>query len=90
MYLTNYLGMLRQAELDLADGFRQMADGHGKEPDIYFLCLTLAKQCDEHAEMLDPFAERYGDVVPEDHDRLGTKILAEGSRGGGLGLMRDL
>ncbi len=90
MYLANYLGMLRQAELDLADGFRQMAEGHGKEPDIYFLCLTLAKQCDEHAERLEPFSERYGEVVPEEADRLGTKILAEGSRGGGLGLMRDL
>jgi hypothetical protein len=90
VYLTNYLGMLRQAELDLANGYRQMADGHGKEPDIYFLCRTLASQCEEHAERLEPFTEGYGEVVPEEADRLGSKILAEGSRGGGLGLMRDL
>ena len=90
MYLSNYLGMLRQAEADLADGFRRMAEGHGKEPDIYFLCCTLAKQCDEHAESLEPFGERYGEVPPEEPDRLGSKILEEGSRGGGLGLMRDL
>jgi hypothetical protein len=82
--------MLRQAELDLAGGFRRVADGHAKEPDIYFLCHTLAKQCDEHAERLEPFVERYGEVVPEEHDRLGSKVLGEGSREGGLGLMRDL
>ncbi len=64
MYLSNYLGMLRQAETDLADGFRRMAEGHAKEPDIYFLCHTLDKQCDEHGESLEPFGERYGDVPP--------------------------
>lgn len=90
MYLTNYLGMLRQAELDLADGFRKMGDGHGEEPDIYYLCHTLAKQCDDRAEKLEPFAERYGEIVPEESDRLGAKLLAEGPREGGLGLMRDL
>lgn len=89
MYLANYLGMLCGAELDLADGFRRMAEGHGQEPDIYFLCHTLAEQCDEHAERLGPFIERYGEVVPEDSDRLGPKIF-DAPRGGGLGLLRDL
>lgn len=89
MYLGNYLGMLRGAEYDLADGFRRMGGGHGQEPDVYFLCHTLAGQCDEHAASLDPFAERYGEVVPEDLDRLGPKLL-EAPRGGGLGLLRDL
>lgn len=89
MYLANYLGMLHQAELDLADGFRRMADGHSQEPDIYFLCHTLAEQCDEHAEKLSPFTERYGEGVSEESDRLGPKIFEE-PRAGGLGLLRDL
>ncbi len=89
MYLANYLGMLRGAELDLAGGFRRMAGGHGGEPDVYFLCHTLAGQCDEHVEKLAPFAGRYGEVEAEEPDRLGPKIL-EGPREGGLGLLRDL
>lgn len=89
MYLENYIGILRAAEQDLADGFRRMADGHGQEPDVYFLCHTLAGQCDEHVAELDPFAERYGEVVPEEPDRLGPKLL-EGPREGGMGLLRDL
>ena len=90
MYLANYLGLLRQAEADLAGGFRRMAEGHGEEPDIYSLCHTLARQCDGHAERLEPFGQRYGEVPPEEPDRPGPRILEGGARGGGLGLMRDL
>lgn len=89
MYLANYLGMLRGAERDLAEGFRQMAGGHGGEPDVYSICHILAGQCDEHAEELEPFAGRYGEVPPEEPDRLGPKIL-EAPREGGLALLRDL
>ncbi len=28
MFLANYLGLLHQSELDLAEGFRKVADGH--------------------------------------------------------------
>lgn len=34
MNLNNYLGMLHQAEKTLAHSFRQVAQGHGAEPDI--------------------------------------------------------
>jgi hypothetical protein len=89
VYLANYLGVLRGAELDLADGFRRMAEGHGQEPDVYFICHTLAKQCDEHVEKLRPFVQRYGEVAPDERDRLGPKVFV-GPREGGLGLLRDL
>ncbi|MBV9454532.1 MAG: hypothetical protein JOZ19_10490 [Rubrobacter sp.] len=89
MYLANYFGMLCGAELELAEGFRNMGEGHGQEPDVYFICHTLAKQCDEHVEKLRPFAERYGEIAPEERNRLGPKIFV-GPREGGLGLLRDL
>lgn len=89
MYLANYLKMLRGVETDLADGFRRVADGHDQEPDVYFLCQTLARQCDEHVQKLEPFVGRYGEV--EEDDRLGPKILdLEVPREGGLALLRDL
>lgn len=90
MHLATYLGLLCRAESDLAGGFRQVADGHTGEPDVYHLCHTLAAQCEAHTERLRPFAERYGEAVPEEPDRLRQEFFGEGTRGGGLGLLRDL
>jgi hypothetical protein len=38
MHLANYLGLLHKAELNLADGFRQVGEAHAAEPDVYHLC----------------------------------------------------
>ena len=65
MQLANYLGYLHRAELNLAEGFRKVADSHAVEVDIYHTCNTLAKQCEAHAEKLQPFVERYGEEKPE-------------------------
>jgi hypothetical protein len=89
VYLANYLGMLREAEFDLADGFRRIADGHGEEFDVFFLCYTLAGQCEDHAGKLGPFVGRYGEVSSEEVDRLGPRVFV-GPRESGLGLLRDL
>ncbi len=75
MHLTNYLGMMHRSELDLANGFRVVADGHAEEPDIYHTCQTLAQQCEEHAEKLAPFVDRYGEEKPEEPDRLYHELL---------------
>lgn len=58
MFLAYYLGLLHQSEVDLAEGFRKVADGHAAEADVYHVCSTLAKQCDAHAEHLGPFVDR--------------------------------
>jgi hypothetical protein len=80
VFLANYLGLLHRAEADLADGFRQVADGHAAEPDVYHLCHTLARQCEEHAEKIKSFAERYGAEAPEEPDRLQHDFFANGTR----------
>lgn len=90
MHLATYLGLLHRAETDLADGFRQVAEGHAAEPDVYHLCHTLAKQCEAHVEMIKPFAERYGEESPEEPDRLRHDFFDNGTREGGLGLLRDM
>jgi len=90
MKLPVYLGLLREAERTLAGSFRQVAEGHGEEPDVHFLCLTLAKQCDAHYDALTPIVERYGEAPPDDEpERLHAEGLAE-TRGGAVGLLRDL
>jgi hypothetical protein len=89
MHLAHYLGLIHKAERDLADAFRKVAEGHKQEPDVFYLCHTLAKQCDRHAEKLEPFVERYGEDAPEEPDRLHSELF-QGTRKGGLGLLRDL
>jgi hypothetical protein len=89
MHLANYLGLLHKAELLLADAFRQVGDAHAAEPDVYHLSHTLAGQCEQHAEQLQPFGDRYGEDAPSEPDRLHSELV-KGTRAGGLGLLRDL
>jgi hypothetical protein len=45
VHLANYLGLLHRAQINLADAFRQVADAHQDEPDIYGdICWTLVGQ----------------------------------------------
>lgn len=90
MKLPVYLGLLHHSESTLADSYRQVADGHGDEPDVYFLCRSLADQCEKHEQALTPVLERYGEVEEDDEPE---RLRAEGlstTRSGAVGLLRDL
>ena len=89
MFLANYVGLLHQSEQDLAEAYRKVADGHAKHADVYHICHILAKQCDAHAEALQPFADRYGEQRSEEPERLYHDLLDE-TREGSFGLLRDL
>jgi hypothetical protein len=90
MKLPVYLGLLHKSEGILAESFRQVAEGHGDEPDVHFLCLTLARQCDEHQKALAPAVDRYGEVTEDDEpERLHAQGLSR-TRTGPVGLLRDL
>jgi hypothetical protein len=84
-----YLGLLRNAERTLATSLRQVAEGHGDEPDIYHLCHTLADQCEDHMSQLEPIVERYGDRPDSEPERFHADALTE-TRSGPVGLLRDL
>lgn len=89
MHLANYLGLIHRSELDLADAFRQVGEGHPNEVDVYHIAHTLAGQCELHAERIKPFADRYGEDAPEEPERLHSELFS-GTRSGGLGLLRDM
>jgi len=90
MLLPVYLGLLHRSEQLLAESFRQVAEGHAAEPDVFHLCRTLADQCEDHAEALLPVIERYGEADPEDEpERLHAEALSS-TRSGPVGLLRDL
>ena len=89
MQLAHYLGFLHRSEVDLAQALREVADGHREEVAIFHIGQRLARQCDRHAELLKPFADRYGEDAPAEPDRLHSELFA-GTREGPLGLLRDL
>jgi hypothetical protein len=89
VHLANYLGLLHQAELELAKAFVEVAKAHGHEPDVHVLCLRFAEQGAGHVEALAPFVDRYGEDRPAEPERLHSERFG-GTRGGGLGLLRDL
>jgi hypothetical protein len=90
MNLKIYLGMLRRTEVTLAESFVEVAEGRGEEPDVYFLCLTLARQCLPHQEKLEAVAGRYGrDASDSEPVRLHAAGLSQ-ARSGPVGLLRDL
>ncbi|WIB65957.1 MULTISPECIES: hypothetical protein [unclassified Curtobacterium] len=89
MLLPVYIGLLHRSEQSLATSFRQVAEGHGAEPDVFHLCHTLAAQCDAHAEALRPLVERYGEQPDDEPERLHADALSS-TREGPLGLLRDL
>ena len=89
MNLPHYLGLLHHAQTELAAAFREVGEAHADEADVFHLTRTLAKQCDAHAERLAPFVARYGEQADEEPERLHADLFG-GTRGGGLGLLRDL
>ena len=89
MHLSTYLGLQHGASDALAASFRQVAEGHAAEPDVHGLCSRLARECEEHVRALAPVVERYGEHREEEPERLHAVAL-EGTRSGGVGLLRDL
>lgn len=89
MHLAHYLGLLERAERELCEAFGQVADAHEAEPDVRHDCRRMARQSVAHAEALGPFGERYGEDADDEPERLHSDLF-RGTRGGGLGLLRDL
>jgi hypothetical protein len=56
---------LHDAETDLAHEYRVVAERQAAEQDVYYLCHTLAKQADEHAEHVRAVARKFGETLGE-------------------------
>jgi hypothetical protein len=89
MHLAHYLGLLHKAEDNLARAFRDVGEAHADEPDVLRICERMARQCATHVDTLGPFVDRYGEDAPDEPDRLHSDLF-QGTRSGGLGLLRDL
>jgi hypothetical protein len=89
MHVAHYLGLLERAQSALASAYRDVGSGHADEVDVKRTCELLARHCDERSGALAPFAERYGQEASGEPERLHADLF-QGTRTGGLGLLRDL
>ena len=89
MHLATYLGLLHKSLRTMADAFREVAKGHGEEPDVERTCEVLSKRIDSQVEQLGPIVERYGEHRESEPERLHAAEF-EQARTGGVGLLRDL
>jgi hypothetical protein len=63
MKLDKAIDEVQHAERELAHELVKIGERHAVENDLYHLGHTLARQCDEHLQRLEPFARRY-DAAP--------------------------
>ena len=89
MELTHYLGLLHRSQIELGKAFEEVGEAHSDEVDVFHTCNKLAAQCRGHAEQLEPIADRYGEDADDEPERLHSELF-QGTREGGLGLLRDL
>ena len=67
---------LHDADTDLAHQYRDVAERQAAEQDVYYLCKTLAKQADEHAEHVRRVAEKFGKKLSEPGAERMTNVLS--------------
>lgn len=67
---------LHDAETDLAHEYRVVAERQAAEQDVYYLCYTLAKQADEHADHVRRIAEKFDKRLSEPGAERLTNVLA--------------
>jgi erythromycin esterase-like protein len=72
------LGQLHDAETDLAAEFREVAQRQAAEHDVFYLCQTLAQQCDDQAQQVRSMAERFDHDIsaPDDQGQVSNVMSA--------------
>jgi hypothetical protein len=70
------LDELHDAETDLAHQYRVVAERQAAEQEVHYLCITMAKQADEHAEHVRRVADKFGKQLSDPGSDRVTNVLA--------------
>lgn len=88
-HVAEYLGLLNEAEREIAEAFASVAEHHVDEPDIFETCQKFAHMSRFHAEAIKQFTSIFGEASDHEASRVKDSIF-QGPRSGGFGLVRDL
>jgi hypothetical protein len=89
MHAGNELRLLAESEKVLADTFRAVARRHQDQPDITAMARIFEMWSREHIAKLQPVLKRLRGA-PSTSAHMLARVLFNGKRKGGLGLLRDL
>ena len=89
MHLPIVLGEVHRSEVLLGSAYDHVATSHADEADVHHSCVTFSSQAAEHVASVRPCIEQYGEVVPDQPDRLYANLFT-GERRGSAGMLRDL
>jgi hypothetical protein len=81
--------LLSEAEHEIAEAFKSVADQHSDEPDIVQTCQRFAELSHIHEQAIERFTSIYGEVSDYEASRVKDSLF-RGPRSGGFGLVRDL
>jgi hypothetical protein len=88
MQIANYLGLIRNAEEQLAKAFEKTGKQHAVEIDVLQTCKLFASWSKDHAENIKILIEKYGEKTDDEAKDLSSALFE--TRMGALGLLRDL
>ncbi|MEN6291660.1 MAG: molybdopterin oxidoreductase family protein, partial [Methanobacterium sp.] len=89
IHVADYIGLVHQSEQQLEQAFKDVAEHHKEEPDVYSACNLLASWSKIHYENIEKFKDRYFEHKENEPGDLRKEIF-HGPRSGGIGLVRDL
>ena len=89
MHLPIVLGEVHRGETLLASAYAHVAKTHADEADVHHSCTTFSSQAEERARSVRTSIEQYGEVMPDQPDRLYAELFT-GERRGATGMVRDL
>jgi ferredoxin-nitrate reductase len=88
-HVAEYLGLLKDAEHEIALAFNSVADHHGDEPDVFEICRKFAQTSTVHEKAIARFTSIFGEASEHEARRVKNSLF-RGPRSGGFGLVRDL
>ncbi|WP_424354659.1 molybdopterin oxidoreductase family protein [Methanobacterium sp. MBAC-LM] len=89
IHVADYIGLVHQSEQQLEQAFKDVAEHHKDEPDVYAACNLLASWSKIHYEKIEKFKDHYSEHKESEPGDLRKEIF-HGPRSGGVGLVRDL
>jgi hypothetical protein len=89
VHLPILLGELHRGQTLLAGAYDHVARTHADEADVHHQCSSFAAQAEESARAVRDAVDTYGEVVPDQPDRLYAELFT-GERRGSAGMLRDL
>jgi hypothetical protein len=89
MHLPIVLGELHRGETLLSAAYSHLATAHADEADLHHACTAFARQAEQHAVAVRPAVATYGEVIPDQPDRLYAQLFT-GERRGSAGMLRDV